>query len=191
MGPVVTAASRDKILGYIEEGIAAGADLVVDGRDVSLQGYENGFFLGPTLFDRVAPGISIWRDEIFAPVLAVVRVADMSFRVLHHPVGADDGIAECFGADDHLLVFIEEDDRRRGEFTFLVGERGRFTVLVEVGQAGVGGAEVDSDRVGSVGVHVQLVHFVRLALWDDRATTSSKDMARRGGSMLPSPRRGL
>ena len=76
MGPVVTAASRDKTLGYIEEGIAAGADLVVDGRDVSLQGYENGFFVGGCLFDRVTTDMSIYTDEIFGPVLSVVRADD-------------------------------------------------------------------------------------------------------------------
>jgi len=73
MGPVVTAASRDKILGYIKEGIAAGADLVVDGRDISLQGYEDGFFIGGCLFDRVTTDMSIYTDEIFGPVLSVVR----------------------------------------------------------------------------------------------------------------------
>jgi len=73
MGPVVTAASRDKILGYIKEGIAAGADLVVDGRDISLQGYEDGFFIGGCLFDRVTTDMSIYADEIFGPVLSVVR----------------------------------------------------------------------------------------------------------------------
>ena len=76
MGPVVTAASRDKILGYIEEGIAAGAELVVDGRDISLQGYEDGFFVGGCLFDRVTTDMSIYTDEIFGPVLSVVRADD-------------------------------------------------------------------------------------------------------------------
>ena len=76
MGPVITADSRDKILGYIEEGIAAGAELVVDGRDISLQGYEDGFFIGGCLFDRVSTDMSIYTDEIFGPVLSVVRADD-------------------------------------------------------------------------------------------------------------------
>ncbi|NQU55833.1 MAG: CoA-acylating methylmalonate-semialdehyde dehydrogenase, partial [Rhodospirillales bacterium] len=76
MGPVVTGESRDKILGYIEEGIAAGADLVVDGRNISLQGYEDGFFIGGCLFDRVTTDMSIYTDEIFGPVLVVVRADD-------------------------------------------------------------------------------------------------------------------
>jgi malonate-semialdehyde dehydrogenase (acetylating)/methylmalonate-semialdehyde dehydrogenase len=66
MGPVVTAASREKILGYIEEGFAAGADLMIDGRDVSIQGYENGFFVGGCLFDRVTTDMSIYTDEVLA-----------------------------------------------------------------------------------------------------------------------------
>ena len=76
MGPVITRESRDKILGYIEEGIAAGAELIVDGRDISLQGYEDGFFVGGCLFDRVTTDMSIYTDEIFGPVLSVVRADD-------------------------------------------------------------------------------------------------------------------
>ncbi len=76
MGPVVTAAARDKVLGYIDQGIAAGAELVVDGRAVSPQGYEDGFFIGGCLFDRVTTDMSIYTDEIFGPVLAVVRADD-------------------------------------------------------------------------------------------------------------------
>ncbi len=76
MGPVVTRESLDKILRYIDEGVAAGAELVVDGRGMSLQGYEDGFFLGGCLFDRVTTDMSIYTDEIFGPVLSVVRADD-------------------------------------------------------------------------------------------------------------------
>ena len=76
MGPLITAAHRDKVLDYIESGIAEGASLVLDGRGLSLQGYEDGFFLGPSLFDRVAPDMRIYREEIFGPVLSVVRATD-------------------------------------------------------------------------------------------------------------------
>ena len=76
MGPIVTRQSLDRITGYIENGVAEGAELVVDGRGLSLQGYENGFFLGGCLFDRVQPHMSIYTDEIFGPVLCVVRVDD-------------------------------------------------------------------------------------------------------------------
>ncbi len=73
MGPIVSRAQRDKIVGYIDAGVAEGADLVVDGRGFKLQGYENGFFVGGTLFDRVKPNMKIYREEIFGPVLSVVR----------------------------------------------------------------------------------------------------------------------
>ncbi len=73
MGPVVTAQARTRILRYLDEGLEAGADLLVDGRTVSVPGHEAGFFLGPCLFDRVDPDMSIYRDEIFGPVLVVVR----------------------------------------------------------------------------------------------------------------------
>ncbi len=73
MGPLVTAAHRDRVKGYIDAGVQEGARLVVDGRCLTIAGYENGFFLGPTLFDRVTPDMSIYRDEIFGPVLVVLR----------------------------------------------------------------------------------------------------------------------
>ena len=73
MGPVVTAAHRDRILGLVAAGVAEGAKLVVDGRRLAA---ERGFFVGPTLFDQVAPAMSIYREEIFGPVLVVVRVPD-------------------------------------------------------------------------------------------------------------------
>lgn len=73
MGPIVTRGSLDKILGYVESGIDEGAELVVDGRDLTLQGYEEGFFMGGCLFDRVQPHMRIYREEIFGPVLSVVR----------------------------------------------------------------------------------------------------------------------
>ncbi|HEV7277649.1 MAG TPA: CoA-acylating methylmalonate-semialdehyde dehydrogenase [Devosiaceae bacterium] len=73
MGPLVSKAHRDKVAGYIDAGVAAGAELVVDGRGFSLQGYEDGFYLGGTLFDKVTPEMSIYREEIFGPVLSVVR----------------------------------------------------------------------------------------------------------------------
>lgn len=74
MGPLVTAAHRDRVLAYIDEGVTAGADLVVDGRTVAPEGLAEGFFVGPTLFDRVGPDMAIYRDEIFGPVLSTVRV---------------------------------------------------------------------------------------------------------------------
>ena len=76
MGPLVTAQHREKVLGYIEKGVAEGAQLLVDGREHQVPGFENGYFVGGSLFDRVTPQMCIYREEIFGPVLAVVRVAD-------------------------------------------------------------------------------------------------------------------
>ncbi|OCT32868.1 CoA-acylating methylmalonate-semialdehyde dehydrogenase [Pseudomonas putida] len=77
MGPLVTAAARDKVLGYIDDGVAAGAELVVDGRGFSVAGNENGYFVGGTLFDRVTPQMRIYQEEIFGPVLCVMRVQSL------------------------------------------------------------------------------------------------------------------
>ncbi|MEO7027493.1 MAG: CoA-acylating methylmalonate-semialdehyde dehydrogenase [Caulobacteraceae bacterium] len=72
-GPVVSAAHKKRIEDYIQLGVDEGAELVVDGRGFSLQGYESGFFIGPTLFDRVKPEMRTYREEIFGPVLQIVR----------------------------------------------------------------------------------------------------------------------
>ena len=75
MGPLVTREHQQKVLGYIDLGVQEGAELVCDGRGLTVEGHENGFYVGPTLFDRVTPDMRIYREEIFGPVLAVVRVA--------------------------------------------------------------------------------------------------------------------
>jgi malonate-semialdehyde dehydrogenase (acetylating) / methylmalonate-semialdehyde dehydrogenase len=72
-GPVVSAAHRQKISDYIQIGVDEGAELVVDGRGFQLQGYEKGFFIGPSLFDQVKPGMKTYQEEIFGPVLQMVR----------------------------------------------------------------------------------------------------------------------
>lgn len=72
-GPVVSAAHRQKIADYIQIGVDEGAELVVDGRGFQLQGYEKGFFIGPSLFDQVKPGMKTYQEEIFGPVLQMVR----------------------------------------------------------------------------------------------------------------------
>ena len=76
MGPLVTAEHRDKVKGYVDTGVEEGAELVVDGRDEVVSGHEDGFFLGGCLFDRVEPGMRIYREEIFGPVLGIVRAND-------------------------------------------------------------------------------------------------------------------
>jgi len=80
-GPVVTAAHKAKIEDYIRMGAEEGAELVLDGRGFTLQGHEGGFFVGPTLFDHVTPAMRTYREEIFGPVLQIVRAADFEEAV--------------------------------------------------------------------------------------------------------------
>ena len=73
MGPLVTREHRDKVASYLDAGVDAGAKLVVDGREQQVDGDDSGFWLGPTLFDAVTPEMSVYTDEIFGPVLSVLR----------------------------------------------------------------------------------------------------------------------
>ncbi|WP_040509594.1 CoA-acylating methylmalonate-semialdehyde dehydrogenase [Gordonia soli] len=117
MGPLVTAAHRDKVVGYIAAGEEAGAKLVVDGREITPRGDANGFFVGPTLFDHVSTDASIYRDEIFGPVLAVVRVESY----------------------DEALALVNSSEFGNGTaiFTNDGGAARRFTNEVEVGMVGI------------------------------------------------------
>ena len=76
MGPVVTAEHKASVVGWIDKGIQEGAELVLDGRKVKVEGFENGFYLGPTIFDHVTEDMSIGREEVFGPVLCIKRVKD-------------------------------------------------------------------------------------------------------------------
>ncbi len=99
MGPIVTAAARDRIRGYIDAGVREGATLVLDGRELTVPGREHGFFMGASLFDKVKPGMSIYEEEIFGPVLSVVRVdtfAEAVELINNHTYG--NGVA-CFTRD--------------------------------------------------------------------------------------------
>ncbi len=102
MGPIVTAQARDRIEGYIALGVEEGAQLVVDGRGHTVAGHEQGFFTGGTLFDHVLPSMRIYKEEIFGPVLACVRVADFAEAlslVNAHEFG--NGVA-CFTSDGNV-----------------------------------------------------------------------------------------
>lgn len=81
MGPLVTAAHKAKVEGYIGQGVNAGARLLVDGRGIRVAGHEQGFFVGGSLFDHVTPEMTIYKEEIFGPVLCVVRVPDFAEAV--------------------------------------------------------------------------------------------------------------
>jgi malonate-semialdehyde dehydrogenase (acetylating) / methylmalonate-semialdehyde dehydrogenase len=81
MGPVITCAARDRIMGLIDRGVDEGATLVVDGRKPSVAGHESGFFVGTTLFDHVTPQMTIYREEIFGPVLVILRAESLDAAI--------------------------------------------------------------------------------------------------------------
>ena len=116
MGPLVTRPHLDKVTGYVEQGVAAGAELVIDGRKGADE-LGSGFFLQPTLFDKVTPDMSIYTDEIFGPVLSVVRVASY-----------DEGLA---------LINDNEFGNGTTIFTNDGGAARRFQHEVEVGMVGI------------------------------------------------------
>ena len=102
MGPLITSAHRSKVEQYVEDGVRAGAKLVVDGRGLRVPGRERGFFMGPCLFDHVRPDMRIYREEIFGPVLSIVRAADFGEAlelVNAHEYG--NGVA-CFTSDGRV-----------------------------------------------------------------------------------------
>jgi malonate-semialdehyde dehydrogenase (acetylating) / methylmalonate-semialdehyde dehydrogenase len=102
MGPVITRQALERIEGYIDLGVKEGAQLVVDGRGVKVPGHERGFFTGGTLFDHVTPGMRVYREEIFGPVLSCVRAKDFAQAlqlVNEHPFG--NGVS-CFTSDGQV-----------------------------------------------------------------------------------------
>jgi malonate-semialdehyde dehydrogenase (acetylating)/methylmalonate-semialdehyde dehydrogenase len=102
MGPIVTSAARDKIRGYIDSGIREGAELLVDGRQHSVAGHEGGYFLGGTLFDKVTPDMTIYREEIFGPVLACMHVASFDEGLELINASEFGNGASCFTQDGHV-----------------------------------------------------------------------------------------
>ena len=108
-GPVITKQAQERIKSLINSGVDQGANLVVDGRDFSLQGYEDGFFVGPSLFDNVTPDMDIYKEEIFGPVLSMVRTKTYDEAldlVVDNPYGngtaiytADGDVARDFAAN--------------------------------------------------------------------------------------------
>ncbi|MDR5808664.1 CoA-acylating methylmalonate-semialdehyde dehydrogenase [Caballeronia sp. LZ019] len=102
MGPIVTRAALDRIEGYIAMGVDEGAQLVVNGRGLKVEGHEDGFFTGGTLFDHVTPNMRIYKEEIFGPVLACVRVKDFAEAVdLVNAHEFGNGVA-CYTRDGHV-----------------------------------------------------------------------------------------
>ena len=117
MGPLVTAAHLERVRSYVDLGVKEGAKLVVDGRGLKLQGYENGFFLGGCVFDDVKPEMRIYKEEIFGPVLSVVRAPDF-----------EDAVKLC---NDHeygngVAIFTRDGDAAR-----------EFTNRIQIGMVGI------------------------------------------------------
>ena len=117
MGPLITAQAKDRVEGYIGKGLDEGAELLVDGRGTSLQGYEDGFFTGGSLFDRVTTDMTIYKDEIFGPVLSVARAGDF-----------DEAVAMVNGHEyaNGVAIFTQDGDAAR-----------TFSNQVDVGMIGV------------------------------------------------------
>jgi malonate-semialdehyde dehydrogenase (acetylating) / methylmalonate-semialdehyde dehydrogenase len=117
MGPVITAEAKRRIEGLIGQGVKEGADLVVDGRGLELQGYEGGFFLGGSLFDRVTKDMTIYREEIFGPVLCVART------------GGYEEAAQLVNSNEYgngTAIFTRDGDTARA-----------FASSIEVGMVGI------------------------------------------------------
>ena len=117
MGPLVTRAHLDKVRGYVGKGVEEGAQLVVDGRGVRVPGYEEGFFLGGCLFDRVEPHMTIYKEEIFGPVLSVVRVPDFDSAV---------NLINAHEYGNGVSLFTRDGDAAR-----------EFTMRVQIGMVGI------------------------------------------------------
>src|SRR3954465_4490914 len=117
MGPLVTKAHMEKVRAYVDLGVREGAKLVVDGRDFRMQGYENGFYMGGCLFDEVRPEMRIYKEEIFGPVLSVVRAKDYD-EALRLPSEHEYG--------NGVAIFTRDGDAAR-----------EFAAKVNVGMVGV------------------------------------------------------
>jgi malonate-semialdehyde dehydrogenase (acetylating)/methylmalonate-semialdehyde dehydrogenase len=102
MGPIVTEAARERIRRLIDKGVAEGAELVVDGRNFVAPGHEQGFFLGATLFDHVTTDMTIYKEEIFGPVLTVVRVKSLDEAITLVNENAFGNGVSCFTRDGHV-----------------------------------------------------------------------------------------
>ena len=116
-GPLITRQARDRVLGLVSSGVEQGADLVVDGRGFRLQGYENGNFIGPCLFDRATPDMDIYKEEIFGPVLTMVRAPDYE-AALRLPMKHEYG--------NGVAIFTRDGDTARD-----------FTSRINIGMVGV------------------------------------------------------
>jgi malonate-semialdehyde dehydrogenase (acetylating)/methylmalonate-semialdehyde dehydrogenase len=164
MGPLVTGAHRDKVVGYIEAGVAAGAKAVVDGRDLVPDGDPGGFWVGPTLFDRVTPEMSIYTDEIFGPVLSVVRV-----RTYEEAVGL---VNDCRYGNGTAIFTNDGGAARRFQHEVQVGMIGvNVPIPVPMAYYSFGGWKAslfgDTHAHGAEGVHFFTQAKVVTSRWLD------------------------
>ena len=186
MGPLVTGAHRDKVAGYVAAGVDAGAALVVDGREVTPDGAADGFWLGPTLFDHVRPGMPVYDEEIFGPVLSVVRVSSY----------------------DEALALVNANEYGNGTaiFTGDGGAARRYSREVEVGMVGVnvpipvpmayysfGGWKAslfgDTHAHGTEGIHFFTRAKVVTTRWPDPASRHGIDLGLPAALLRPPGRR--
>jgi malonate-semialdehyde dehydrogenase (acetylating)/methylmalonate-semialdehyde dehydrogenase len=164
MGPLVTGQAQDRVTGYIDAGEAAGASLVVDGRTVSPDGAAGGFFVGPTLFDHVRTDMSIYTDEIFGPVLSVLRTDSYSEAV-------DLVNANPYG--NGTAIFTDDGGAaRRFANEIEVGMVGvNVPIPVPVGYYSFGGWKSslfgDTNAYGTQGVHFFTREKVITSRWPD------------------------
>jgi malonate-semialdehyde dehydrogenase (acetylating)/methylmalonate-semialdehyde dehydrogenase len=167
MGPLVTAEHRDRVRGYLDEQAVGTADLVVDGRDLTPSG--PGFFLGPSLVDNVKPGTAVYDDEIFGPVLAVLRVDtyDEALRIVNSNRYAN-GVA---------LFTRDGGAARRFEFDVEVGMVGiNVPIPVPVSYYSFGGWKAslfgDTHMYGPEGIRFYTRTKVVTSRWPDPATST-------------------
>jgi malonate-semialdehyde dehydrogenase (acetylating)/methylmalonate-semialdehyde dehydrogenase len=179
MGPLVTEAHRDRVANFIASGESAGAKVVIDGRNVEPVGDKDGFWLGPTLFDHVTPDVEIYREEIFGPVLAVVRVATYDEAV---------GLINANAYGNGTAIFTNDGGAaRRFEADVNVGMIGiNVPVPVPVAYYSFGGWKRslfgDTHAHGTEGVHFFTRGKVVTSRWPDPAKR------REGGLELGFPR---
>jgi malonate-semialdehyde dehydrogenase (acetylating)/methylmalonate-semialdehyde dehydrogenase len=117
MGPLVTRQHLDKVTGYVDKGVKEGATLVVDGRGHKVRGHENGFFIGGCLFDNVKPDMTIYKEEIFGPVLSIVRVPDFESAV---------NLINAHEFGNGVSLFTRDGDAAR-----------EFSMRIQVGMVGI------------------------------------------------------
>jgi malonate-semialdehyde dehydrogenase (acetylating) / methylmalonate-semialdehyde dehydrogenase len=108
IGPVISREAKERIERYIADAVAAGASLLLDGRNVTVPGREGGFWIGPTIVDRVRPEMSIAREEVFGPVLAIIRTPDLDDAIAIENASSYGNAASVFTENGGLARYVAE-----------------------------------------------------------------------------------